>query len=80
MLRLQTHAVRDLTARGQILRVKLCVFGYSMSDEGSKVIRSVHPAPLATIRKLAEDFMSFAEEQHRNFIISVKAIAVSALF
>jgi hypothetical protein len=50
-----------------------------MSDEGSKVIRSVHPAPLATIRTLAKDFVSFAAAQHRNEIISVNGITVSAL-
>jgi hypothetical protein len=58
MLRLQTHAVRGLTVRAQVLRVKLCVSGYPMSDEDSKFIRSIHPAPLATIRILAEDFVS----------------------
>ncbi len=79
MLRLQTHAVRGLTARAQVLRVKLCVSGHPMSDEGSKVIRSVYPAPLATIRTLAEDFASFAVAQHRNDIVSVNGICLSVL-
>ena len=50
-----------------------------MSDEGSKVIRSVHPAPLATIRTLAEDFVSFAAAQHRNDSVFVNGITLPAL-
>ena len=50
-----------------------------MSDEGSKVIRSVHPAPLATIRTLAEDFVSFAAAQHRNELISASGISLPVL-
>ena len=79
MLRLQTHAVRGPTARAQVLRVKLCVSGHPMSDEGSKFIRSVHPAPLATIRTLAEDFVSFAAAQRRSKAASARGISLSVL-
>ncbi len=50
-----------------------------MSDEGSKVIRSVHPAPLATICTCVERLVPLDKHQHRNGVISVNGISLPVL-